>query len=172
MTLEGETTRPTSERVKESLFSMIQFDLADTWVLDLFGGSGQLGLEAVSRGAEKAHIIDRSPEAVDIIRRNAKKTHLDGRCRIFNMDSLEYLKTSKGLYKFDFVFLDPPYDSGLLKQALALLPDSGLLADGAWIFAEDGKGDVFGGDAELASRYNVEKSSRYGHIHVTVLSVK
>lgn len=171
-TLEGEATRPTAERVKEAIFSMIQFDLPDTWVLDLFAGSGQLGLEALSRGAEKAHLIDNSPDAVNIIKQNAQKTHLYNRCRVLTMDWAEYLRSSKGLYKFDFVFLDPPYSTGLLHDALALLPECQLLSDGAWIFAEDEKGDPFDGDETLAARYNIEKSNRYGRIHITVLTLK
>lgn len=171
-TLEGEATRPTAERVKEAIFSMIQFDLPDTWVLDLFAGSGQLGLEALSRGAEKAHLIDNSPDAVNIIKQNAQKTHLYNRCRVLTMDWAEYLRSSKGLYKFDFVFLDPPYSTGLLHDALALLPECQLLSDGAWIFAEDEKGDPFDGDEALAARYNIEKSNRYGRIHITVLTLK
>ena len=171
-TLEGEATRPTAERVKEAIFSMIQFDLPDTWVLDLFAGSGQLGLEALSRGAEKAHLIDNSPDAVNIIKQNAQKTHLYNRCRVLTMDWAEYLRSSKGLYKFDFVFLDPPYSTGLLHDALALLPECQLLSDGAWVFAEDEKGDPFDGDEALAARYNIEKSNRYGRIHITVLTLK
>ncbi|MCI8387311.1 MAG: 16S rRNA (guanine(966)-N(2))-methyltransferase RsmD [Clostridiales bacterium] len=171
-TLEGENTRPTAERVKEAIFSMIQFDIQDTWVLDLFAGSGQLGLEALSRGAEKAHFIDRSADATNIVRANAQKTHLYNRCRILNLDWAEYLKTSKGLYKFDYVFLDPPYSTGMLHDALALLPECDILNEGAWIFAEDESEDPFNGDEELAAKYNIEKQNRYGRIHVSVLSLK
>ena len=107
-TLDGDATRPTAERVKEAIFSMIQFDLTDATVLDLFAGSGQLGLEALSRGAEKAHLIDKSADAVAIIKANAQKTHLWERCRLVLSDYAEYLRVSKGKQKFDFVFLDPP----------------------------------------------------------------
>ena len=171
-TLDGEATRHTAERVKEAVFSMIQFDLVDSWVLDLFAGSGQLGLEALSRGAEKAHFIDISSAATDIIRANAQKTHLYNRCRILTMDWARYLKSSKGLYKFDFVFLDPPYSTGILRDALALLPECDLLRDNAWIIAEDESGDPFDGDAELKAKYAVEKQNRYGRTYITVLSLK
>jgi 16S rRNA (guanine(966)-N(2))-methyltransferase RsmD len=171
-TLEGEATRPTAERVKEAIFSMIQFELQDSWVLDLFAGSGQLGLEALSRGAEKAHLIDKSPEAVNIIKQNAQKTHLYNRCRVLAMDWAEYLNSSKGLYKFDYVFLDPPYSTGMLHDALALLPDCNLLTDGARIFAEDEKEDIFDGDEVLAARYSIEKINHYGRIYIAVLTLK
>ncbi|MBE6611699.1 MAG: 16S rRNA (guanine(966)-N(2))-methyltransferase RsmD [Ruminococcaceae bacterium] len=171
-TLDGDATRPTAERVKEAIFSMIQFDLPDAMVLDLFAGSGQMGLEALSRGAEKAHLIDRSAEAVDIIKKNAQKAHLWDRCRLVLSDYAEYLRVSKGKFKFDFVFLDPPYGSGMLQNSLRMLVDADLLADGAWIFCEDETDDIFGGDEELAARYNVEKQNRYGRIFITVLSLK
>lgn len=171
-TLDGEATRPTAERVKEAVFSMIQFDLVDSWVLDLFAGSGQLGLEALSRGAEKAHFIDNSSAATDIIRMNAQKTHLYNRCRILTMDWAQYLKSSRGLYKFDFVFLDPPYSTGLLHDTLALLPECDIVRNGAWIIAEDENGDPFDKDDLVASYYNIEKQNRYGRTHITVLSLK
>lgn len=171
-TLEGDNTRPTPERVKEAIFSMIQFELEDTSVLDLFSGSGQMGLEALSRGAEKAHLIDRSPEAAAIIRRNAEKTHLADRCSIMNEDAAEYIKSSKGRRKFDFVFLDPPYGSGLLHETLWLLSDGKLLNDGARIFAEDENGDPFDGDTALAEKYETVKSTGYGRVHISVLRLK
>ena len=172
MTLEGEATRPTAERVKEAVFSMIQFDLLDSTVLDLFAGSGQMGLEALSRGAQKAHFIDKSSEAVDIIRKNAEKTHLAERSSIFCTDSIDYLKRSKGRCRFDFVFIDPPYGSGLVQESLRLLADGNLLNENAWLIVEDETEDIFAGDEELAARFNIEKSNRYGRVHIVVLSLK
>ena len=89
MTLEGDNTIPTPGRVKEAVFSMIQFGLEDANFLDLFAGSGQMGLEALSRGAAKAHMIDRSPEAAAIIRQNAEKTHLSDRASVMTSDAAE-----------------------------------------------------------------------------------
>lgn len=172
MTLEGEATRPTAERVKEAVFSMIQFDLLDSTVLDLFAGSGQMGLEALSRGAQKAHFIDKSSEAVDIIRKNAEKTHLAERSSIFCTDSIDYLKRSKGRCRFDFVFIDPPYGSGLVQESLRLLADGNLLNENAWLIVEDETEDIFAGDEELAAHFNIEKSNRYGRVHIVVLSLK
>lgn len=171
-TLDGEATRPTSERVKEAIYSMIQFELVDSWVLDLFAGSGQLGLEALSRGAEKAHLIDKSPEAVNIIKQNAQKTHLYNRCRVLAMDWAEYLRSSKGLYKFDFVIVDPPYSTGIIQEVLKQLPDCDLLSDGARIIIENENDDIFGGDEALSALYNIEKSNRYGRTHITILTLK
>lgn len=170
-TLEGTSTRPTAERVKEAIFSMIQFDLPDSYVLDLFAGSGQLGLEALSRGAEKAHLVDRSMDAYAIIKQNAQKTGLWNRCRLVAADYSEYLRVTKDI-KFDFVFLDPPYGSGFIKDSLAKLAESDILADGAWIFAEDETDDIFGSDKKLADKYEVVKQNRYGRVYITVLTLK
>ncbi len=170
-TLEGNSTRPTAERVKEAIFSMIQFDLPDAYVLDLFSGSGQMGLEALSRGAEKAHLVDKSMDAYTVIKQNAQKTGLWNRCRLVAADYKEYLRVTKDI-KFDFVFLDPPYGSGFLKNSLELLADSDILADGAWIFAEDETDDIFVGDEKLASKYEIIKQNRYGRVYITVLTLK
>jgi len=171
-TLEGEATRPTAERVKEAIFSMIQFDLVDSTVLDLFSGSGQMGLEALSRGAEKAHMVDRSAEAVNIIKRNAQKCHIFDRCRIVTSDFADFLRSANGKYKYDFIFLDPPYGSGMLDNALSLIADYDILNDGAWIFCEDETEDIFGKKPELSERFNIEKQNRYGRVYITVLSKK
>ena len=171
-TLDGEATRPTAERVKEAIFSMIQFDLTDAVVLDLFAGSGQMGLEALSRGAEKAHMIDKSAEAVNIIKRNAQKCHLFEKCRIVTSDYQDFLRSANGKYKYDFIFLDPPYGSGMLQSSLEKIAQYDILNDNAWIFCEDETEDVFAGREELAACYNIEKQNRYGRIFITVLSRK
>jgi len=115
--LEGEATRPTSDKVKEALFSMIQFDIEGRSVLDLFGGSGQLAIEALSRGAERATIIDQSRDAVNIIIENAKKTHLFEKCRVSAADYSSFIRGASGRETYDIVFLDPPYDGGFLPAA-------------------------------------------------------
>lgn len=171
-TLEGETTRPTAERVKEAIFSMIQFDLTDATVLDLFSGSGQMGLEALSRGAMKAHMVDKSAVAVNIIKKNAQKCRLFDRCRIVTGDYADFLRSANGKYKYDFIFLDPPYGSGMLENSLSIIADADILNDGAWIFCEDETPDIFAKAPALAQRFNVEKQNRYGRIYITVLSKK
>ena len=119
-TLEGENTRPTSERTKEAVFSMIQFELEGRRVLDLFSGSGQMGLEALSRGAAAAVMVDHSKAAVSVIKQNVMKTKLEG-ATVVTADSLEYLRGEgrrrNESAKFDIVFLDPPYREKLIPKA-------------------------------------------------------
>ncbi|MCI8553925.1 MAG: 16S rRNA (guanine(966)-N(2))-methyltransferase RsmD [Clostridiales bacterium] len=118
-TLPGEAvTRPTAERVKEALFSIIQFEIEGRRVLDLFAGSGQLGLEALSRGAANCVFVDNSRMAAEVIRRNARVTGLSEHARILTQDAMSYLQRPGDT--FDLAFLDPPYASGLLTKALQL----------------------------------------------------
>ena len=105
-TLEGLETRPTSERVKEAVFSMIQFEVEGRQVLDLFGGSGQMALEALSRGAEKATIVDNNPQAVNVIKKNAKHTGLYEKTVVLNSDFRSFIRGNKGKMAFDIIFLD------------------------------------------------------------------
>ena len=187
-TLEGEGTRPTSERVKEALFSMIQFDVEGRRVLDLFAGSGQLGLEALSRGAAHATFIDNTRAACDIVIANAKKARLFERCRVSTTEFASALRGWAHKEKFDIVFLDPPYGSGYMQKALEMIADGDLLAPGATVICESPcppagkKGhrknedasaelleNLFGGDEALAAKYNVRKTSAYGISRITLL---
>ena len=193
-TLEGDTTRPTAERVKEAVFSMIQFEIEGRTVLDLFAGSGQLALEALSRGAAKATVIDASRDAMNVIMDNAKKTRLFDRCRISCADYASFIRGAQGREKYDIVFLDPPYGAGLMPEALRKLDRGELFAPGAVIVCETDNGtdarpsrrnrseeeieakeaeailqDVFGGDETLAARYTVQKSVSYGRARITLL---
>ena len=133
-TLEGSNTRPTLERVKEALFSMIQFDISDAYVLDLFSGSGQLALEAVSRGARFADMCDSSKEAVAVIRENIKKTHFEEKTAVYLCDYKQFLLRTK--QKYDLVFLDPPYKGEMIVSSLKAMFDSGLLSDNAVVVCE------------------------------------
>ncbi len=169
VTLEGESTRPTGERVKEAVFSMIQFDIEGRRVLDLFGGSGQLGLEAISRGAEGAVILDASPEAVEIIKTNAKTTGLFDKCRISVMEYEAFLKRSAGKEAFDIIFLDPPYKSGFMPRALELIARGQIAKKNAIIVCESADGNVFGGSDELEAKYEVMRASKYSKSFVTLL---
>lgn len=169
-TLEGENTRPTGERVKEAVFSMIQFDIEGRRVLDLFGGSGQLALEALSRGAEAAVITDSSPEAVEVIKANAKATKLYDRCRISAMEFEPYLRRAAGRESFDIIFLDPPYKSDYMKRSLHLIADGGVAKPGALIICESAEADIFAGDEALRAIYEVKKRSNYGRANITLLT--
>ena len=171
-TLPGEATRPTSERAKEAIFSMLQFGLEGRNVLDLFAGSGQMGLETLSRGAAFCTFVDASKAAVAIVEKNAKKTRLESKARIHCADALRFLDAYAG-QPFHLVFLDPPYAAGLLPQVLARLCERRLLTGGATVVAEcAAPEDLFGGDEALAARYEILKTKRYGIAHVFVLAPK
>ena len=115
-TLEGLSTRPTSDRVKEAIFNIIQFDLEGRRVLDLFAGSGQLAIEALSRGASHGVLVDQNPAAVKVIRENLKKTRLEAQATVVQSDYLSYLSTTRE--RFDIILLDPPYRENFLEMAL------------------------------------------------------
>lgn len=169
-TLSGENTRPTSERAKEAIFSMLQFEIDGKEVLDLFSGSGQMGLEAVSRGASHAVLCDRAKDAAEVIRSNAIKTRLAPQCEVLCMDWEVVLRNFRRKRRFDLVFLDPPYAMGVIPDVLRKLRDGGLLSDGAKIVCESANdADVFGADASLGSDFEVIRTARYGVAVVTVL---
>ena len=169
-TLSGEATRPTAERTKEALFSILQQAPVGARVLDLFAGSGQLGLEALSRGAAAAVFVDGSREAADVVRRNAEKTHLQDCARIVVSDAQAFLRGCREA-PFSLVFLDPPYAAGLLPQCLRLLVQNQLLTPNALIVTESASPeDVFGGDTALADQFEIRKQNRYGIAHITVLA--
>ena len=171
VTLEGDNTRPTLERVKEALFSMIQFEIANARVLDLFAGSGQLALEALSRGALEADAVDSSNEANRVIRQNIEKTRMGQKCRLWKMTSDAFLRASAGRRKYDLVFLDPPYAKGLIPDSLRAIHRNGMLADGAVIVCElsasDNESDIL--TDELSGYYNVRKNASYARARIIIL---
>ncbi len=171
VTLEGDNTRPTLERVKEALFSMIQFEIANARVLDLFAGSGQLALEALSRGALEADAVDSSSEANRVIRQNIEKTRMGQKCRLWKMTSDAFLRASAGRRKYDLVFLDPPYAKGLIPDSLRAIHRNGMLADGAVIVCElsasDNESDIL--TDELSGYYNVRKNASYARARIIIL---
>ena len=118
-TLKGDSVRPTTDKVKESIFNAIQFDLPECSFLDLFAGSGQMGIEALSRGASHVTFIDKNKSSIDIIKKNLTSTQFLNDATVLKMDSILFLKNQKE--KFDIVFLDPPYKVGLLQEALSLI---------------------------------------------------
>ena len=133
-TPEGLQTRPTSDRVKEALFSIIQFDIPGTRVLDLFGGTGQLGIEALSRGAKSAVFVDAGEKACALIRENLRRCRMEGEGRVVRSDYLEFLFRCRET--FDIVFLDPPYAEVFLENSLNKLRVIDILESGAIIVAE------------------------------------
>lgn len=170
-TLEGDATRPTSQRVKEAIFSMIQFDIEGANVLDLFAGSGQMGLEALSRGAKKAVFSDISREASEIVMRNCKKSRLFDKCRISTCDYAQAIRGANGKEKFDIVFIDPPYKIKCIADVLKKLVSSDVLADNALIICESGEADIFDGDKELENKFIIAKQNKYSISYVTVLRI-
>ena len=168
-TLPGEATRPTSEKAKEAIFSMLQFGIEGRRVLDLFAGSGQMALEAVSRGAAEAVMIDSSKDAVGIIKKNIEKTRLGDSCEVFCADYASALSRMSGRRRFDIVFLDPPYKAGALAPALKLLRKYELLKPTSIIVCESGDDEFLSSVCEL---YEVTKTAKYGVAHVTFLKIK
>ncbi len=139
-TVEGIDTRPTTDRIKETLFNIIAPDVPDAVFLDLFAGSGAIGLEAVSRGAKRAVFVDNNRKAVSVIRENIQFTGFDSQCEVLCMDFLAALKVLAGKKRFDLVFLDPPYGKGLSACALAALSEYGLCGDDALVIVEEAIG--------------------------------
>ncbi len=131
-TLEGDNVRPTTDKVKEAVFSIIQFELEGRRILDLFAGSGQLGIEALSRGAENAVFVDADKNAVRIVKDNLAKTKLDSKATVAQTDSLAFLSMTDRI--FDIAFLDPPFSTGLLEKALAKVEPH--IAEGGLVVCE------------------------------------
>jgi len=129
-----DTTRPTAEKVKEGVFSAIQFLLEEAEVLDLFAGSGQLGIEAISRGAKKAVFVDNDKEAVACIKENLANCGFSGKSYVHQTDVQSYLAGAQET--FDMVFLDPPFRRGLLEQVVQQLEQRALLSPQALIYLE------------------------------------
>ena len=169
-TLEGNNTRPTSERAKEAIFSMIRFDLEGRDVLDLYAGSGQMGLEAVSCGAASATLIDKSKEAAAIIRKNIEKTKLSDECSLFCADVSDFSRTIKGRKKFDIVFIDPPYALHAVPDVLAILLDNDIVKPTSIIICESEESDIFDNQSELKKKFDILKCAKYGAAHVTIVT--
>ena len=133
-TPEGMQTRPTIDRVKEALFSIIHFDLPGAKVLDLFGGTGQLGIEALSRGAVRATFVDQAEPACRLIKENLRRTKFENAARVVRGDYMEYL--SRCREEYDIIFLDPPYAEVFLENALKRIAEIDILRSGGIIVAE------------------------------------
>ena len=160
-TLEGEATRPTSERIKEAIFSSIQFEIEGRRVLDLFAGSGQMGLEALSRGASRATFIDSSREAMEIVKKNARITGLDDNCHYLVSDWKNYIRKASGREQFDLVFVDPPYAMKCCAEAADYLAEREVIIPGALVVLESGEEEILPEDERLRG-FEVIKSTHYG----------
>ena len=135
-TLRGADTRPTTDRIKETLFNILQPELLDCRFLDLFSGSGAIGIEALSRGARKAVFVEKNPKACACIRDNLAFTKLAPDGQVMNMDVLQALRSLEGEGPFDCIFMDPPYGMDLERSALEYLSGSALADENTLIIVE------------------------------------
>ncbi len=153
---ENRDIRPTTDNVKESLFNILQFDIEGRRVLDLFAGTGQLGIECLSRGAAEATFVDRDKEAVRIVRDNLKSCGLTA--QVWQEDALQFLERGQ---KYDLVFVDPPYDSGLYEPVLEKINQVDILSDGGIIICEARREREL---PEMSAPYFKSREYRYGSV--------
>lgn len=158
-TIEGKDTRPTTDKTKETLFNVMQFDVPGAYFLDLFAGSGQIGLEALSRGAAYAVFVENSRKAASCIEDNIHFTKFDKVSRLMMTDAVTAIRTLEGKYKFDIVFMDPPYNKELEKEVLITLSDSDILKDDTLIVVEASNDTDFDYLTELG--YEIVKEKIY-----------
>ena len=162
-TPEGMATRPTSDRVKAALFNIIQFEIPTARVLDLFGGTGQLGIEALSREAKYAVFVDEREDACRLIRENLKRTKMEGSARVIRSDYMAYLRTCRD--KFDIILLDPPYAEVFLENSLKMITEIDILQSGGIIVAERPVGKELPWDFPGFER---SKDYKYGKTLITI----
>lgn len=162
-TPEGMLTRPTADRVKEALFSIINFEVPGAHVLDLFGGTGQLGIEALSRGAEQAVFVDAREDACRLIKENLRRTKLESCGRVIRSDYLDYLSRCKE--NFDIILLDPPYAEVFLENALKRICEIDILRSNGIIVTERPLGKELPWEFEGYSR---SKDYKYGKTLLTI----
>lgn len=139
ISLEGLDVRPTLDRVKESVFNMIAFDIGDASVLDLFCGSGALGIEALSRGAKRAVFVDKNADALSVTKQNLTATRLDDNAKLVQSDSIVYLQNTPDV--FDIILIDPPYQAQLYERVLQEIAERKLLAPDGIIVVESAEND-------------------------------
>jgi 16S rRNA (guanine(966)-N(2))-methyltransferase RsmD len=161
--LKGSETRPTTDRVKESLFNIIQFHIEGRSVLDLFAGTGQLGIEALSRGAARCTFVDVRKDAVALIRENLAQTSLSDRGEVMQSDYLSFLTRTRE--KYGLVFLDPPYASGYLAKALNAIRDIDIMSENGIILCESPAEQKL---PALDPPYEKVRDYRYGKITLTL----
>ena len=161
--LQGMDTRPTTDKVKESLFNIIQFEIEGRRVLDLFGGTGQLGIEALSRGADHCTFVDMRKEAAALIRENLRLTGLSERSRVVQGDALSFLSSCGE--KFDVILLDPPYHTELLEKSVERITEFDILREHGIMVCESAAEREL---PALPPPYERGREYRYGKIRLTV----
>lgn len=163
-TVPGMDTRPTTDRIKETLFNMLNPRIPGCRFLDLFAGSGQIGLEAVSRGAKEAVFVENNKKAVQCIKENIAFTKFTDRCTLMNKDVLSALRQMEGKEHFDLVFMDPPYGKDMEKEALQALSESSLIAEDSLIVVETSLDTDFsevGNCGYIITKEKIYKSNRH-----------
>ncbi len=161
--LPGMDTRPTTDKVKESMFNIVQFDIEGRRVLDLFAGTGQLGCEALSRGAAYVTFVDQSREAVRVVKENAALVEDPDKFEVLQRDAIGFVESRPG--KYGLVFLDPPYRTGLMEKALNAISAIDIVAEHGIIVCETGLDEVL---PTLPAPYEMGREYRYGKIKVTL----
>ena len=164
ITLDGEDVRPTTDRVKEAIFSIIQFEIEGRRVLDLFAGSGQLGIEALSRGAAYATFTDMSVEAVETVKKNLISTKLTKNTEVLKTEATAFLRNNKK--KYDIIFMDPPYSTGILQGTLPYAVKN--INDGGVIVCEHPYGEEM---PQTVGSFSVYRKYKYGKIGITVYRI-
>ena len=159
----GMATRPTADRVKEALFSIIQFEVPASKVLDLFGGTGQLGIEALSREAKSAVFVDEREDACRLIRENLRRTKLEQYAKVIRSDYMAYLRSCKD--KFDIILLDPPYAEVFLENSLKMITEIDILETGGIIITERPVGKELPWEF---SGFTRSKDYKYGNTLITI----
>lgn len=165
ITLEGNDVRPTTDRVKEGIFSALQFNIEGRTFLDLFAGSGQMGIEAISRGAKQAVFVDSSKKALQVIKENISKCGFDDKSKVINSTATSFLKMNKE--KFDIAFLDPPYRKGLLEEVLPQVFES--MKNTGIVLCEHPVDEKI---IENCCKFSLDREYRYGKIKVSSFCCK
>lgn len=156
-TLDGMETRPTTDRIKETLFNMITSGIYDSIFLDLFSGSGGIGIEALSRGAKKAVFVEMNPKAMACVKENLKYTKLDKKAMTLTKEVMTALYQLEGEIVFDYIFMDPPYNKELEKKVLEYLADSSMIYEDTLIIVEASKETDFSYLSDLGYHLLKEK---------------
>lgn len=169
-TLEGENTRPTLDRVKEPLFSIMQNYIKDSVVLDLFSGSGALGLEALSRGAQKAILCDNSYEAIEIIKKNISKTHFEEKTKLLFMDYKKCLLSVNE--KFDIIFIDPPYKLDIAVKSVEIILENNLLSENGIIVIETDEEERETQKIKKLNNIEIINLKTYGRVKLIFLKMR
>ena len=169
-TLEGENTRPTLDRVKESLFNIIQAEIPNAVFLDLFAGSGAIGLEAVSRGAKKSILCDYNKDAITIIKKNIEKTHSEKQVELYQSDFKKTLK-EKVKDKIDIIYIDPPYKTDFANEAIKILVNSEIINKETLIIIETDEEERILKQIENLEIEIIDKR-KYGRVHLIFLKLK